>query len=144
MKKIEDISQLDILLFLPQRPPFVLVDRIVDFNYDTTATTTSLKLKADTTFVQNNQFQPAGIVENIAQTCAARIGFYDWLFDRPVRIGMIGEVKNMRISTLPVVGDELITTIVARSEVGGITLATAVVKDQLSNLIAQCEIKIAI
>ncbi len=144
MRTVEDITSLDVREFLPQQPPFVLVDRLMAYDEETTAVKTYLKVKDETAFVEEGRFQCAGLVEHIAQSCAARIGYYDWLHENPIKIGVIGEVKEMKVYYLPKTGDELYTVITPQSEVMGVLLATAVVKDSMMNLIARCSIKIAV
>lgn len=144
MKTVEDITKLDVTQFLPQRPPFVLVDRLLHYDGQTTSVKTHFRVAENTPFVDGGRLQAAGIMEHIAQSCAARIGYYDWLHDNDIKIGVIGEVKNMKIYYLPKAGDELVTSITPKSEIMGVLLATAVVKDPMMNLIATCSIKIAI
>lgn len=141
MEKTDDITTLDVRQFLPQQPPFVLIDKLLEYDAETTAVKTALKVKADTPFVENGAMVAAGLVEHIAQSCAARVGYYDWLHDIPVTIGVIGEVKQMKIYYSPRVGDEIFTVVTPKTEVMGVLLASAVVKDAMQNLIAMCNIK---
>lgn len=142
MEKTDDITTLDVRQFLPQQPPFVLIDKLLEYDAETTAVKTALKVKADMPFVENGAMAAAGLVEHIAQSCAARVGYYDWLHDIPVTIGVIGEVKQMKIYYSPRVGDEIFTVVTPKTEVMGVLLASAVVKDAMQNLIAICSIKI--
>lgn len=144
MRTVEDITKLDVTQFLPQRPPFVLVDKLLQYDEATTAVKTHYRIPHDAPFVEGERFQTAGIMEHIAQSCATRIGYYDWLHENEIKIGVIGEVKDMKVYYHPKAGDELITVITPKSEIMGVLLATAVVKDPMMNLIATCTIKIAI
>lgn len=144
MKTVKDITLLDIRQFLPQQPPFILIDKLLHFDYKTTSVLTRLRITPSTPFVEESHFSAAGITENVAQSCAARVGFYDWLYDRPIRIGVIGEVKSLKIYYLPKTGDELLTLITPKAEALGILLAEAVVKDSTQNLIASCSMKIGL
>src|SRR5574344_389339 len=67
---------------LPQRPPFVMIDRLRDVT-DTT-TETELTVREDNIFYQGGVLREAGIIENIAQTCAARLGYVSLVNHRPV------------------------------------------------------------
>ena len=139
-----DISTIDVLEFLPQRPPFVLIDKLISYSAQTTQVKTQFYIKEGGTFVDGGFFQPAGIMENIAQSCAARIGYCDWLFARPVKIGVIGAIKSMEVLELPKVGDTIITSITPKSEALGVLLAEAVVENQAGVVVAKCAIKIAV
>ena len=85
------LDSIDILTLLPQQPPFVLVDRLV--HYDEQSTICQFTLPADHLMVEEGVLSEAGILENMAQTCAARLGFYNkYVLRERVRIGYIGAV----------------------------------------------------
>ncbi len=54
---------------IPQKPPMVMVDRIVEINDMTTVT--AFLIRADNVFVDNGLFREPGLIENIAQSAAA-------------------------------------------------------------------------
>ena len=135
-------EEIDILELLPQRPPFVALDVLTHF--DKVITQTRLKVKADSIFVENNTLTESGVIENIAQTCAARMGYINkYLCSDEVKIGVIGSIKDLVFRGLPQVGDELKTTIEVVSEIFAVTLVNAKVEVG-GKLIASCEMKIAI
>ena len=68
-----DLEQIDIHELLPQREPFVMVDKLVYFDEKTT--TTSFLVREDNLFVENGRLNACALAENIAQTCAARLGY---------------------------------------------------------------------
>ena len=137
-----EFEKINIEELLPQRRPFITIDRMIHF--DQVFTCTMLKITADNIFVENNEFTEAGIMENIAQTCAARMGYINkHLQSGSVKIGFIGSIKNLIIEELPKVGDELKTTIEVVSEIFAITIVNAKV-EVADRLMASCEMKIAI
>lgn len=69
-----DLEQIDIHELLPQREPFVMVDKLVYFDEKTT--TTSFLVREDNLFVENGRLNACALAENIAQTCAARLGIF--------------------------------------------------------------------
>ena len=118
---------IDILELLPQRPPFVMVDHLVD--YSETQTTCELTIRKDNVFCENGELAAAGLIEHIAQTCAARLGYYNkYVLKVGVRLGFIGEVKDLEIVRLPREGETLNTTIVVMQEIFDVTLVTAEVR----------------
>ena len=136
-----DFAQIPILTLLPQRPPFVMVDKLL--YYDQRTTVCSFVPTEGNIFVKDGVFVSSGLVENIAQTCAARIGYYNkYILRRGIRLGFIGAIRNLSILHAPALGSELITTIRITDEVFDITLAEASVS-QNGRLIAQTTIKIA-
>jgi len=135
-------EKINIEELLPQRKPFVMIDAMTHF--DEVITRTGLKVADDNIFVENNEFTESGVIENIAQTCAARMGYINkYLCSDKVKIGFIGSLKDLVIEELPKVGDELKTTIEVISEVFAITLVNARVEVE-NKLIASCEMKISI
>ena len=127
---------------LPQQRPFIMIDTLTHF--DEVITRTRLQVKADNIFVENNVFTESGIIENIAQTCAARMGYINkYIYSDKVKIGFIGSIKNLVFEELPKVGDELTTTIEVASEVFAITLVNAKVEVG-DRLVAFCEMKISL
>ena len=132
---------IDILELLPQRPPFVMVDHLVD--YSETQTTCELTIRKDNVFCENGEFAAAGLIEHIAQTCAARLGYYNkYVLKVGVRLGFIGEVKDLDIVRLPREGETLNTTIVVMQEIFDVTLVNAEVRVG-TEVIATTRLKIA-
>jgi len=137
-----DYKKINILELLPQRPPFVMLDALTHF--DEVITRTRLQVTTDNIFVEKNSFTESGIIENIAQTCAARMGYINkYIQSDSVKIGFIGSIKDLIINKLPKTGDILNTTIEVVSEVFAITLVNAKVEVG-DKLIASCEMKISL
>lgn len=130
MRAIEDISLKELL---PQRPPFVMIDRLV--SSDAVFSVTELEVKSDNVFVENGKLTAAGLVENIAQTCAARIGYINLSSGQTVKIGVIGSISDMNIVRTPKVGEHLVTTIQLLEEVFQMTLVEAVVRSNEEELV---------
>lgn len=137
-----EFEKIDILTLLPQQQPFIMVDRLLYCDVKTTKT--SIFVGVDSIFVENGELTEAGIMENIAQTCAARMGFINrFLKLDKVKLGFIGAIKNLIIEELPKSGDTLTTTIEVESEVFAITAVNAKVKVN-EKLVASCAMKIVI
>lgn len=135
------LNEINILELLPQRPPFVMVDHLTD--YSETQSTCSLMVRADNVFLENGCLASAGLIEHIAQTCAARLGYYNtYLMKTSVRLGFIGEVKNLKILRLPREGELIETTITVIQEIFDVTLVNAEVRVG-EEVIATTNLKIA-
>ena len=137
------LRKIDIRSLLPQRDPFVAVDRLV--HYDDREVVTETVVKSDSLFTEDGRMTAAGLMENIAQTCAARIGFrtlYVMGLDK-VDIGVIGALRNMEIHALPLAGQTLTTRVTVKEEAFGITLVEASVESE-GQLMAEGEMKIAL
>lgn len=120
-------KDIDILELLPQRPPFVMVDHLTD--YSETQNSCDLTIRNDNVFCENGELAAAGLIEHIAQTCAARLGYYNkYVLKCSVRLGFIGEVKDLDIVRLPREGETINTTIVVVQEIFDVTLVSAEVR----------------
>ena len=136
------LRNIDIHELLPQQEPFVMVSRLVQF--DAVRTVCETDIKADNIFVEDGHLSASGLIENIAQTCAARIGYVNkYVLKKAVQIGFIGAIRNMEITALPEVGQMITTTVDVKEEVFGMTLASAVVTQGERTLVTT-EIKIAV
>ena len=137
-----ELKDIDIREIIPQQPPFRMVDRLL--SYDETVSEATLLLRPDNIFLDDT-FQTAGIVEHIAQTCAARIGYYNkYILHRDIVIGYIGAIRQLDVKRHPSVGEELLTRIEVLSSAFGMTLVSAVVSTSQGELIADGEVKIAL
>lgn len=123
--------------FIPQRPPFVLVDNIVDC--DDVKIVTDFRVPEGHVLVQDGHLSATGMMENIAQSCAARIGWINR--DKPVRIGVIGSISHFVVNALPKVNDCLHTTVTIVSEVFEATIVHAKVAVN-DVVLAECDMKI--
>ena len=137
-----EIDKIDIHELLPQREPFVMVGRMVYFDMGRCATRT--RIAPGNLFVEKGRFTASGIIENIAQTCAARIGYINkYILKKGIQLGFIGAIRNMNLYRSPEAGEEIETAIVTIEEVLGMTLVSAKVTAG-EETIAEAEIKIAL
>lgn len=137
------METIDVLTLLPQRPPFVMIDRLVHF--DEVATTTLLTVRKDNLFIEEGGvLNPCALVENIAQTCAARMGYINkYIYKNNMRLGFIGGIRNLQILRPVRVGEQLTTSIEVVQEVMKLTLVNATVKVG-DETIVTAEMKIAL
>lgn len=136
MTAINDIQSL-----IPQKPPFVMVDKLLSVTE--TVTTTGFSINPDNIFVQDGVFKEPGLVENIAQTAAASAGYVAHTENKPVLVGYIGAVNNLQVFALPKTGDELVTEITTENQIFDVTLISGKITCN-GQLIAQCKMKIFI
>ena len=112
--------------------------------YDERCTTTETVISTDNIFVENGVFSAPGQVENIAQTCAARIGYVNkYILLKGIQLGFIGAIRYLKVSGLPRTGDTIETKVTVTEEMFGMTLADAVVTCNGQEIVTT-EIKIAV
>ena len=136
------LRRIDIHTLLPQQEPFVMVGSLIQIDEKSFATETVVK--AENIFVDDGRLSASGLIENIAQTCAARIGFVNkYILKKGIQIGFIGAVRNLEVVKLPKVGQTITTKVEVVEEVFGMTLANATVTCEGETLVTT-EMKIAI
>jgi predicted hotdog family 3-hydroxylacyl-ACP dehydratase len=101
------------------------------------------QISPDNIFVQDGVLTPPGLMENIAQTAAARAGWLASQESKPISLGYIGAVKDLEIFELPPVGAFIETVAEIGQQVFNATMVTGQVMLD-GKLIAQCEMKIFI
>lgn len=135
------VSKENIQSFIPQKPPFVMIDELV--GSDETSTQTRFRVREDNIFIENGLLKEPALVENIAQTAAARAGYITTKENLPVLVGYIGAIKDLEIFNLPKINDNLETEIIIKTQVFDITLISGTVRCN-GQILAQCEMKIFI
>ncbi|GAA3761958.1 ABC transporter permease [Flavobacterium ginsengiterrae] len=141
----------DIQNYLPHRAPLLMVDLILDI--DANFVETIFLIKEDNIFVQDNVFIEAGLIENTAQTCSSIVG-KKYFFDEDGTenenvnvIGFISALKNVKIHSLPKVGDTIITKADLVSKFAGedYTLCTMSCQSSVEDqILLECEINLFI
>ena len=138
----EQLRAIDVHELLPQQEPFVMIGCLTQI--DEVRTVTETVISPQNIFVDDGQFSASGLIENIAQSCAARIGFVNkYILHNGIQIGVIGAVKNFQVVSLPKAGQIINTTVDTVSEVFGMTLAKATVTCE-GEVLATTDIKIGV
>ncbi len=141
MMQDSDVKKIDVLTLLPQRPPFVMIDRLT--HYDEVVTTTCFTLREDNLFMEDGILNSCALMENIAQTCAARMGFINLhVHGEHVKLGFIGSIKGFQVIRQARQGEVLTTSIEVIQEIFQVTMVRAEVKVG-DELIATAEMRIA-
>ena len=135
------VAKENIESLIPQRPPFVMIDELV--LSDGNITRTRLKVRPDNIFVQKGKLTEPGLLENIAQTAAARAGYEANKTAAPVRVGYIGAVKNFDVLALPAAGDIIETEIITANQVFDVSVINGTIRCN-GVVLARCEMKIFI
>lgn len=118
----EDPLETNPLELIPQRPPMVLVDRFEGIDVGGVSTTGYTVVPAGL-FVAGGRMSECGIIEHMAQSAAARIGWCCRAEGRPVPVGFIGAVSRLELHDLPRTGAHLRTRLRIVQEIGPLSLA---------------------
>jgi predicted hotdog family 3-hydroxylacyl-ACP dehydratase len=132
-------SDFNIIELIPQRPPMVMIDQLIDA--DEKSARGRLTIKESNLFSHNGKLQESGLIEFIAQTAAAYTGYLSLSRNQLVRRGFIGSVKNLVIHSLPGINTEIQSEIIVDTELLGYTIITGRVF-QNDKVLAECEMRI--
>ena len=137
------VSEENILELIPQRPPMVMIDRLM--SCDEKQVVTELLIRPDNIFIDHKGFTSPGLMENIAQTAAARTGYLlknqTGALNKKVPVGVIGSIKNFRLYFQPQVGSVITTTVTIEHEVLMATVITGKI-ELYGEPAAECELQI--
>ena len=91
---------MEIIDLIPQREPIVMVDKFVGITNGISET--QLTIKNDNIFVENDCFTEFGLIEHIAQSAAARVGYICRNENKPIsmletKIEILQEVFNITL-----------------------------------------------
>lgn len=132
-------SRNNITQFIPQRQPMVMIHDLLEAS-DTHAIT-RLSVERENIFIDRECLAEPGLVENIAQTAAAQVGYQCALKQIPVPIGYIAAVKNLEIIRLPKLDSVITTSIEITNQVLDVTVAKGRV-EQNGEVCCTCEMRI--
>ncbi len=134
-------SGIEVHEFIPQRPPVVMIDKLI-FS-DVEKVISGFTVLIDCIFCEDGELSASGMVENIAQTAAAGVGYVCKMENKLVPIGFIASIKDLKIHSLPPIGTEIITEINITNQIMDITIVKGTIT--LNNkLLAECEMRIFI
>ncbi|SKB33102.1 3-hydroxymyristoyl/3-hydroxydecanoyl-(acyl carrier protein) dehydratase [Salegentibacter holothuriorum] len=137
----EPILELDrILQLIPQKPPFVMVDSLLEYNEK--MGTTGFTIPADNILVENGIFSEPGLIEHMAQSMSLWRGYQGFLsgLDKP-KTGFIGAIKAVEIMGLPKANTKLVTYVEILHEIMNVTSVGARTLDENGKLLATSEMK---
>ncbi|MBG9376672.1 3-hydroxyacyl-ACP dehydratase [Panacibacter sp. DH6] len=135
------MPELNILDLVPQRAPFLMIGELIAS--DDKTTTTTFEIKPGNILTENGKFSEAGLIENIAQTAAARAGVTAIRKNKPVAVGYIAAVQNLEVFSLPSVNSTIHTEITADNEILNVLLISGKATCN-GELLAKCTMKIFI
>ncbi len=116
-------SEEKILRLIPQRPPFVLVDSIYEHTEDQILSGFTVPEK-HVLVNEKGELSESGMIEHFAQTIALHQGYNFFKKDEPAPVGYIGSIKNIDITELPKIGEEIRTRIKILNQILGVTMVS--------------------
>lgn len=136
------VQGIDVLTLLPHRSPFVMVGRMEHF--DMQSCTSSFIISADNAMVWHGALSETGMLENVAQTCALRIGYLNrYIYSREVRPGYIGAIDRVAVHSLPRVGERIETKVEVLAELSGYIMVHASVGTD-DRVLLEADVRLAV
>lgn len=136
-----ELHDIPITSLIPQRPPFVMVDRVL--SCDIVTAVTELTVRPNNIFLDDGLLSAAGIIENMAQSCAARMGCVNRMNGEAIKIGFIGDIRDCQILRQPRREEVMTTHVDIIEDVFNLTLANVTIRIA-DEVIASARIKIAL
>ncbi len=123
---------------IPQKYPFVMVDKLLAF--EDRKVVSGLRVSEENILVEDGMLSAGGVIEHMAQSVALYTGYKYFLKDEPAPVGYIGAIKRAEIFRLPAVDKELESTVIILHEIMGVTLVSVETKCD-GEIIGICEMK---
>jgi predicted hotdog family 3-hydroxylacyl-ACP dehydratase len=132
-------SEINVLDVIPHRAPVVMIDRLL--HADAKKSISSFHVESSCIFCENGYLSESGLIENIAQTGAAGLGYLDRQAGQEISIGYIAGIKDISVSQLPPVGSQISTEIHMHEPVLNFNIVSGKVLLEEKE-IASCEMRI--
>lgn len=130
-----------LLELIPQREPIVMIDALAFV--DDKSARTELTVRSDNIFFRDGVLHEPGLIENIAQSAAVRLGWIYKSRNMQTPLGFIGALTDLKVHFLPALNSKLITEITIEHEI----LEASIISGMVfcgGNIIAECKMKIFI
>ena len=128
--------------YIPQRPPFVMIDSVKSINEN--GVTTIFKVNSNNIFCEDGIFKTGGMIENIAQSTAFYAGYSYKQKELDVPLGFITSIKSLEVMRFPKVNEYIFTTVIKVNEVLEFKIFKGEIFNEDNFKIAQCELRIFI
>jgi len=130
-----------VLEIIPQKAPFVMVGNLLQA--EETELTSDFTISEDNVLCENGVFSTPGLMENIAQTCAAGFGYLAQKNGAEPQVGFIGSITRMKAYKNPNIGETITTNIKVVTTFESITMVKG--ESYLGDeKLLECEMKIVI
>jgi 3-hydroxyacyl-[acyl-carrier-protein] dehydratase len=135
------VSKERITDFIPHRKPFIMIDNLI--MAETDRFESDFFIGKDNLLVRSGYLEESGLIENIAQTCAAGFGFVDQEKGGEPKMGFIGAVSKLEVFELPFINSTIRTIVTPTHQLGNIFLLKG---ENYCNgrKLLECEIKIVV
>lgn len=136
------VSKEDILNYIPQRIPFVMIDNLLQVTENEFEST--FQIEDGNIFLENNTLSESALVENIAQTSAAGFGYVNSQQGKEAGgLGFIGAITKLTVTNKAKLGDKITTKVNVITSFDAIHLIEGIASVNGEELV-KCQMKIVV
>lgn len=135
------LAENEITSVIPHREPFVMIGSLLSVSAE--AIESNFTIKADNILSEEGKFSFPGLIENIAQTCAAGFGYLDQQKGSGPKLGFIGAISKLKTFNQALVGETIHTKIETVTSFNNVVLIKGA-NFVGEKLLMECEMKIVI
>ncbi len=103
------ITKENIQDFIPQRPPFIMIDNLIEASKDLFKT--DFRILPENIFIENGKLREFAMIENIAQSSSAGLALTKKHPANKKPEGYLGAVSKLKLYELPQVNDKIYTIV---------------------------------
>lgn len=103
------LSRQKIEEFIPQRPPFIMIDHLLKATAETFET--DFRVLPDNIFIENGLLREFALIENIAQSSSAGLAITQSFPGNKQPDGYLGGIAKLRLYELPKLNDTIFTKV---------------------------------
>jgi predicted hotdog family 3-hydroxylacyl-ACP dehydratase len=133
------IEQSNIKNYIPQREPFIMIDNLLSATNDNYKS--NFLIRSDNIFLRENKLEPYGLIENIAQTCAAGLAASMKSPANKSMDGFLASISRLEAHSWISVNDTVQTEIIKKFEFDNMYAFEGICYCD-NELILKCEMKI--
>ena len=133
------VKKEDIPNFIPQRPPFVMIDNLLEATGDYFKT--DFEILPDNIFVDDGKLREFAMIENIAQSSSVGLAKTKRYPSEKKPEGYLGAVSKLKLYKLPEINERIYTTVTLIAQFEKMFLLKGVTWFSDTKLI-ECEIKL--
>lgn len=117
------VAKAQIQSYIPQRPPFVMIDNLIEANDDRFES--DFCIESGNIFLENGILREFALIENIAQTSTVGLFITNHLSQQEKVDGFIGGISKLTVFDLPREFDTIRTIVKPKAHLGGMYLLSA-------------------
>ena len=134
------IPKEEIQNYIPQRPPFIMVDNLIEASVERFKT--DFRILPGNIFLDANELREFALIENIAQSSSAGLAISKRIKEYSKPDGYLGAISKLKLYGLPALGDTIYTVIEVLAQFENMFLVKGV--NYLDNrVLMECEMKLA-